>query len=226
MKRLRAVTCISAIAVCVGAPGCDQKAPSSREGAVVTKDIGGGTLTGNTYEHKFFGLSITFPDGWYISDQSERDELMEVGTDVVTGGDTGKKAQFAAARRRTLNLVTGFEKPPGTPGVFNNNIIILAERVKALPGIKRGADYLNLMKQSLAQSPMEYEFDEIEKDLTIGTAKFDCLPMRLAMSGAVVHQRVYAVRMSDYVLGITCSYGDDSGFEKIKAILDAVKVGN
>lgn len=207
----------------VVATGCQESPPAP--GARVLGEIGAGSVSQQTYTNDYFGLKITFPDEWYIQSREEFDELSQTGAEAITGSDKNLKVAVDAALAMTLNLVSAFEHPPGTPGLFNSNIGVVAERVKHLPGIKSGAEYLEITKQMLANAPLNYQFDAIEPNQKIGSLPAHCLPTHLQVGPQLVRQRYYAARHRDYVLVIITSYGTDEQLKKIEEILSQVLAG-
>ena len=211
------------LAVVLGTVGCERSSPTM--GSKVTGDIGRGRVSGQTYTHDFFGLAITFPEGWHVASQTESEELVEIGADAVSGSDRNLQAAVDASKPRTLTLVSGFRDPPGTPSQFNENIIIMVEQVKAFPGVRDGGDYLELMKTTLNASALTYEYDQIEADQPLGEMKTHAMNMRMQMGGMTIRQRIYAVRMSDYVLSVILSYESDEELAALKQIVDGMKLG-
>jgi hypothetical protein len=220
---------VLALAALLAIAGCDQSASSSSStaapGARVREDIGTGALSGQTYTHDFFGLSVTIPDGWHISNQTENDELIEIGSDVAAAGDQGRKAVIRAAIPRTLMMITAFEHPPGTPVPFNANIIVMAESVRGLPGVKSGREYLQHLQTGLAGTELPYELDPIEEGHKLGTLAAHCLPAKLSVMGNTVKQRYYATRISDYAIAVILSYQSDEQLAALENIVTGMKLG-
>ena len=202
--------------------GCQRNPPSP--GQAVVGEVGYGTISGHTYSNDFFGLEVAFPDNWYIQSREEFDEIRKRGEQVV-GANKNLKAAVQAAQATTLNLISAFEHPPGTPVLFNANIMLMAEKVKHLPGIRNGGDYLELMKRTMGMTAIKYEFDAVESGHKLGNLDTHCLPARMMLGTQKVHQRIYATRTGDYVLVISCSYGSDEQLEIIKGVLAKAKGG-
>jgi hypothetical protein len=201
--------------------GCGKN--STQPGSAVVGEIGYGELAGHTYTNDYFQLKVDFPEEWYISSRAEAKEMMDLGRNVVSGGDPNKQALVDASMKRTLNLVTVYRYPPGTPTSSNPNIILMAENVRALPGVRNGADYLHHVRLGLQGSKLEYEFDPIEEGLSIGRLRAHCLPVQLVVGGNLVHQRYYATRSGGYVLSVILTFRDDEEQKTLEAILKSIK---
>ena len=152
----------------LGTMGCQKSAP--QPGSRAAGEIGYGTLADHTYTNDYFGLSVTFPEQWYIQSREDLDELSKSGANLAAGPGADKtlKAAIQAGQPNTLNLVSAFRHPPGTPGSFNPSIILAAERVKHLPGIRTGAEYCENLKRTLGMTAIKYEFDPVEGNHKIG----------------------------------------------------------
>lgn len=203
------------------APGCGKS--STQTGSAVVAEIGYGQLAGHTYTNDYFQLKVDFPEAWYIPSRTETKEMMNLGRNVISGGDPNKQALVDASMQRTLNLVTVYRYPPGTPASSNPNIILMAENVRALPGVRNGADYLHHVRVGLQGSKLRYEFDPIEEGISIGRLRAHCLPVQLVVGGNRIHQRYYATRSGGYVLSVILTFRDDEEFKTLEAILKSIK---
>ena len=137
--------------------------------------------------------------------------------------DANTQAVMQSAQQRTLTLLSAFRHPPGTPVPFNESLIIVAEGVSFLPGIKGGKDYLKLMQQSMAGMTIKYEFEPIETGFKIGSHPAARLRAHMHMADKQLEQESYAARVGDYVLLVILSYGDDEQRETLRSILESLK---
>ena len=227
--------CITSVGLIVvlGTLGCQEQMPQSGGGATTqsenkaASEVGYGTLAGHTYANDYFGLTVSIPEEWYIQSREEAEEIARIGQAAVLGkgADPNLKASVEATQSTTLQLLSAFRHPPGTPGVFNPSVMILAERVKHLPGIRSGAEYCAMLKQSLGLSAIKSESDAVESGLKIGSLDAHCLPARMNVGPIVVHQRYYATRYKDYVLALIVSYATDEERAAAEKILADIKAG-
>ncbi len=193
-----------------------------------SSEIGYGTLLGHTYSNDYFGLSVSIPDEWYIQNREEAAEVLRIGKAVTLGQgvDPNFKAAVEASQTNTLQLLSAFRHPPGTPGLVSNpTVSIIAERVKHLPGIRSGAEYCAMLKQSLGQSAIKTESDAVLSGLKIGSLDAHCLPARMTVGTIVIQQRFYATRYKDYVLAVIVSYSADEELLTAEKILSEIKAG-
>ena len=195
---------------------------AAERGAPVAAQIGLGQFSGHTYTHDHFKLAVTLPDEWYIQKKSESDQLAQASEAVLKQNAQGQAVR-QAAQQRTLTLVSAFRHPPGTPVPFNENLVILAENMAFLPGLKEGQDYLKLAEKSLAALSIKYEVEPIETGFKIGSHPAARLRVHLHVADKIVEQEQYAARFGDYFLLVLLSFGDDQQRDVLRGILESLK---
>jgi hypothetical protein len=213
MTSLRTTLVLLSVII-AGFGGCGRPKPAD--------EIGVGTRSGNTYSHEHFNFKITFPADWYVMSQQEQAELMNVGQQVAAGDNEQLKAAARSGAAQMLNLVAAFRHPPGSVVDSNMNIIISAERVSHVPGVKRGADYLGHTRKMLTQTALQPRTDPIESAKAVGPLEMDVLPVHINMGVQEVHQRMHAARIGDYVLLIATTYTTDEERAQLDAILQSI----
>lgn len=223
-SRLRLLTSISALLLVVFLAGCNHEKKREKVRKQVEKEIGHGVLASTTYTNDYFNLKIEFPKSWHIASKAEKKELNNAGKNMMKASARNSPAMDASLAR-TLNLATAFKHPPGTPNVgYNSNFAILAERVKHLPGIKTGADYLHHAKKTMqTQMRLRTSFQPIETGSKIGSLSADCLPVEISIGPSKVQQRIYATRVKDYVLVVILNYESPSDREILMNLLRSMQ---
>jgi hypothetical protein len=206
----------------VATPGAASTATPA--GGSVAAKIGAGQLSGHTYTHGHFKLSVEIPDDWYIQNKAETDQLAQQGAAVMKQ-DAGTQAMVQAAKQRTLTLLSAFRHPPGTPVPFNASFIITVEDVSLLPGIKSGEDYLKILEKSLSALTFKMEVEPIDSGFKIGAHAASRLRVHMHVGDRQVEQEYYGTRDGDYALIVILSYGDEEQGETLHAILDSLKAG-
>jgi hypothetical protein len=209
--------------------GCQRLGPAagSAPGSAVVAELGRGTLTGHKYTNDYFKLTVDLPEQWYVQSQEEAEQLQQVGSQVATGkgSNPNLKKAMAAAQAKTLTLVAAFQQKPGTPIPFNANVMVLAERVNHMPGIRSGADYCEQLKKALSMTALKYVFEPVEPGHKIGSMSAYCLPLHANFGGIEVKQRCYATRYKDYALAVILSYATDEQRKITEGIVANIKAG-
>lgn len=172
-----------------------------------------------------FELSVEKPDGWYSQSAEEALMLQAQGSAALSGDDKNLKAQLDASVNTTLTLFSFFEFPPGTPGKYNSSVIATSENIIAFPGVKSGCDYLASMKQLIARSQMQMEFEEGCKTEKIGNSTFGFINGTMPMGlDKPVRQRYWSCRKGNHAIGVVQSFYDDAGDSATSAVIKTIKV--
>lgn len=172
-----------------------------------------------------FGLTVEKPDSWYSQSVEEALMLQAQGSAAMSGDDKNMKALLDASVKSTLTLFSFFQVPPGTPGVNNPSVISTAEYILAYPGIKTGCDYLASMKQLIARSQVQMQFEEGCQTQTVGSSTFGVVNATTQVGPDMqVNQRYWACRKGDHAIGVVQTYYDEAGDKATTDIIKTIKV--
>lgn len=201
---------LCALALCAMSFGCQEK---------VVDEIGFGAVEDGVYRNKYFGMAVAIPSGWSIQDRKSTDAIAEIGEKAIAGDDENMQAVLKAGDIRTLYLLTVFRHPLGTPVEFNPSIICVAERIRHMPGIKRGSDYLFHARKLLEAGQMKFTFPGEVYPETIGGVEFDVLEVHTSLPTGTVKQKYYATVIKGYALNLILSFGTEEEESALDAIL-------
>lgn len=184
------------------------------------KAIDFGEFKAGVYTNSFFKLALTIPDSWHVLDLESRMELMKQGGEIVAGDNQALKAALDAAELKSLNLLTAYEYPPGSAVSSNPGIMLIAEKIKHLPGIKRGSDYHFQSKKMLNLSHMQVSYPQEIYETIIDRVSFDVMEAEITLGpGAVIRQRQYATIMNGYALLVALTYQDENSLGQLEEIV-------
>ncbi len=179
----------------------------------------------NRYTSELFGVSVVKPDGWYASEVELADQLMETGRDFIAGDDDNLRALLDASTQNTFNIFGFYNYEVGAPVEVNPNILAVAERVKLMPGIKTGADYLFHSKTFLQGTAMEISFSEEKLQKDVDGHLFDGMQMTSTVPVVgEVQQRMYAARNGDFAIAFVLTYRSAEQLDALEGILDTVRL--
>ncbi len=116
-----------------------------------------GEIRDGKYVNEFFGLSLTIPDGWAVAGKETEQSMRDIGKENLSGDDSAREAALEVALRVTFQLLTISAFEMGAAVQVNPTLVLIAERVSHLPGIKSGKDYLFLLSNTLLGGPLPYE---------------------------------------------------------------------
>lgn len=182
-----------------------------------------GTFKAGSYSNSFFNLMLKIPDSWHVLDLESRLEIMKRGGKIIAGDNKSLKAAIKAADLKSINLLTAYEHPPGAAVSTNPGLMLIAEKVKHAPGIKRGSDYHFHAKKLLKMSRMKISYPQEIYEKTIDGVSFDIMETEVTMGpGIVIRQRQYATIMNGYALLLALTYQDETGLGQLEEIVETL----
>ncbi len=173
--------------------------PVSSASAASGSPANSGAVAGNTYTDHTFGFRYTFPAGWTAHGDVTNKAIMDVGKRIVAGQSPVQQAATEAAFQRTTLLLSVFQYPFGTPGVKNENVLVMAERVDFAPGIQTGQDYLLALKANYRRAPLHYVFSDEISEYNFGGREFFRLDDELQTPGSIVYQSMFSTKVGTHV---------------------------
>jgi hypothetical protein len=179
-----------------------------------------GTLTGSTYENRYFGLTLTVPAGWQVQDSSFKQQARERGKELVTSDDPAKRAEIIRAADNTLSLLMISEYPVGGSVPFNPMIVCGAEKVPS--SMVKDTDYISALKQTLQFSRVTMSVVKDVYSQTLGGVEFSVIDLALDIQGATVNQSYYAHIMKGYALFFIVVYQTNEQLNAESEILRSV----
>ena len=185
-----------------------------------TPDLG--TFEGDTYSNAYFNFKMQIPDGWFPLTQEMIEAVNQQGKRAVGGEDKNLSATIEASEENTINFFMVYEKPPGTPVLFNPSLGCFAEKVSHLPGIKSGSDYLLNIKRIFEMSQLKLKFPEDIESKMIDGVGFDILTAEMDMGQITVKQKYYTTIMKGYSLGLILTYINNEQYSMIKESIDSI----
>jgi hypothetical protein len=196
-----ALLCLVAAIALLGA-GCGRAKRSIEQGSV----------SGNTYTNDFFKLSIEYPLGWQVASQESKRAAERAGTKAVTGNaPAGAKRSIEGSVQRTFYLLMASQRPVGSPGPLNANLVVLAENLSPMPSIKTGRDYLAATKQTLSLTGIPTTIDKEPYEYVVnGETMYRMdLTMTLPQAGGVpIHEALIVTVRDGYGIGVTLTWAD------------------
>ncbi len=206
-------------------PASRPTASASVSAAAITNGAAAGTIAagGNTYTDRTYGFSYTYPAGWTAHGEATNKAIMEAGKRIVAGQGPVQQAVAEAAFQRTALLLSVFQYPLGTPGVKNENILVMAERVDFAPGIRTGQDYLLDLKANYRKAPLHYEFSDTITEYGVSGRQFYRLDDELQTPGSVVYQAIVSTKLNAHVLTFMFSTTNKQDLEGLVGTINSVR---
>ncbi|MOA09005.1 hypothetical protein D3C78_1288110 [compost metagenome] len=184
------------------------------------KEIGLGTTANGSYTNDYFGVTLSFPSEWTFQDEESREKLMEASAEIIAGDDESKKKQLDLASMKTLNLLVASQYPLDS-GQLGPSVVIVAEKVSLLQGVKNGKDYLEASKKFMIESQLPYDY----KDITttkVGGKDMDMMQVTIENGDMVITQDYYSSIIDGYAFNIIITYADDAMKAETDKIVQSV----
>jgi len=183
--------------------------------------IDGGKVEGSLYRNEYLGFRLRIPSDWSVQDRKTQEEERQRGEKILSGDNKNMQAMFEGGATRTVNLVTVFKYPPGSPVSFNPSIAGVAESVADAPGVRTGGDYLFHYRRILEASQVKFSFTRDVYTETIGGAEFHVLTTETsALPMIVVKQEHYATVRRGYAVLLVLSFTTDEERKALRDVLD------
>ncbi len=186
------------------------------------KEPDAGKVENSVYRNEYFGLTLKLPPDWTVPDEESQRQLLDKGIDVLAGEDKNLRAVMKASGRQTVFLLTAFKYPPGAPVLSNPSMVVFAESVRGMPGIKRGSDYHFHGRKLLESGTVEVSFPEEPSTEQLGGLDFDVLHMVMPFGSMNVKQRHYTAVMKGYALTFAVTFTSDEEQAALERILESV----
>lgn len=193
--------------------GCSKKA---------TDEIDFGTIENHVYHNQYFAMSIKLPEAWSTQDLESRRQIMDTGGQMIAGEDKNLQAAVKAAELTTVYMVSVSKHPVGAPVDSNPSLQCLAEKVRHMPGIVTGKDYLFHVKKVLESSQMQVAFIDETSNETIGGQNFDLLETEMFMAGQQIRQKMYATILNGYALLFVGTYSNEDEWLELRPIFESI----
>ncbi|VBB09035.1 Hypothetical protein LUCI_4321 [Lucifera butyrica] len=181
-----------------------------------------GKIEGSVYKNDYFGLTMNIPENWSIQNDEAKNEMKKTGEKLLTDSDEAKKAGVERSIERTVNLLSASKYPLGTPNKVNANMLVMAEKVSAFPGIKTGKDYLLNAKKMLESSRVKFTFKDITSEKIDGL-DFSVLECIFKVQDKQITQKYYAAVIRDYALVFNMTYVSSEDLATLNKAISTVK---
>ncbi len=184
-----------------------------------------GTISGSTYENKYFGLTITIPSGWEVQKRETAKMLRRKGRKVLAGDNKKLKATLKNGESTCLNLLTILRYPLGSSVKFNPGFYCTAEKMTFLSGIKTGEDFFLYSKKLIQQTQVrdKYKFKKDIYSELIDGKRFDIMEVERTGGSVLIQQKWYVCIIKKHALFFMLVYSSDEELLALKEIVDSIK---
>jgi hypothetical protein len=183
-----------------------------------------GKTENGSYKNDYFNMEVLFNPNWIVQDKQYMNNIMERGSDLVTGDNKNLKSLFKASQVNTAYLLAVFKNEVGAAVEFNPSFILVAENTKNLPGIKNGKDYLFHAEKLMKQTQMPYSSEREVFEKKIGNSLFYVLETRLDYMGEIISQEYISTVKNGFTLSFIITYSNEEEKNELYEVINNVKI--
>lgn len=179
------------------------------------------TSTDNiNFTNRYFGLKVKKPDTWHSLSVEDMLALQQATTQLLSGSNTNQTNQIEQALQSSLPLFGFYRFPPDSAQDKNSNILSVAENIKSLTGMENGCSYLEVAKEIMLQTPIQYKFVDDCKIIDINGTSYGELNVSATLAEMQLEfsQTYLAAIKEGYAISIIETYFSDED----KAALDSI----
>ena len=202
----------------------DKTNSSSPTEKVAKESFDYGKVENNVYSNKFFNFKMNVPEKWQIQSKQQTKEILKSGEKVVAGDDKTMQAVIEASKINTANLLVVFKHKVGAAVDYNPSFSVIAENLKAAPGVETGNDYLFHTKKLLKRSKVNFSYvsETFEKE-NVGGVDFYKMEVHVNYAGLTIKQIYYSTVIKRFALSVIISYINDKQKEKLNGVISSIK---
>jgi len=179
-------------------------------------------VAARTWSNEDFGLTLSIPDGWFVASADTTRYLSEVGGDALVGDDAMLKAAVEVGKQTTVPLLTLTEFEVGAAVESNPCLVLMAERVSHLPGIKSGGDYLFHVNKLLLRAPVPYEPTKPAHPTQLGGREWYRADFTVTQNGKPIAQAYLATKKEDWMFVLVLSATNPTQMAALERIADTI----
>lgn len=165
-----------------------------------TKDYVKGIINETEYESEWLGIRFVAPEGTILLTQEELDEMMGIGTEMLSGEVDELQLKYA----EMTSVVEMMCKATGDVP----NLIITVEKMINNLSVE---EYISAFEQTLAQiSSVKYTVESDAETVTIGGEEFHKIATITDMQGSIAKQDFFIRILGDRVIAFTLTYTEET----------------
>jgi hypothetical protein len=178
-----------------------------------------GEVAGRIYTNKFFGLRLSYPEGWFVLSDVGKEAIKERAPEIVKPGQP--RRDIERALERTYNLFSVAQYFTAPPGETSASMLCVAE---ALP-------VTNLTPLQFARYARDYVIPQMNLKIEVlgepeaervGGEEFAVLRLRIESPLGPVTQEHHVTIRRGYAVAFTLTYTTAGQRAKLGEVLDSV----
>lgn len=180
-----------------------------------------GSVKNGVYYNKYLELKLNVPENWVQHNSRQRDIIAKKESKIVAGDNHEMQKHLNESHIHKLSLFSWFQRPLKSKanGIFNANILGIAERIMPSSGVNTEDEYLTSIKNLMKRSVIKYIISDKFSTITLNSKPFRLLEVQATVAGQVIKQRYYTRIHKGFALTIISSWQTASQLNIIKQSL-------
>lgn len=198
---------------------------SCNQSPKIPDDFDLGKTENGIYTNKYFGMEVTIPDHWVVQTKEQVDSILNKGRKALEEKNKQIATHVDKVLEHTPTLLMAFKYPTDSVIIgYNPYLMIMAEKLNPLSGIKTGIEYLENERKLMEQAKIGFHVTSDYSVKKIGGKEFDVLRFTRAVGEQMDVQRVYHVRIEKgFALDIIISHASAKQEEELRNMLQQIK---
>ncbi|XOV67444.1 MAG: hypothetical protein ACFHU9_17655 [Fluviicola sp.] len=220
---MKYLSIVCALFLLIGCQGKKNNNPDKRlQDKEVPDNFDIGEMKDGTFTNKFFDFSFQYNEEWDIQTQEELEELMDLGSEMVSGGDQSVKASMEASKVRSAQHFGAYKYEYGSLVDYNPSIMIISENIKGAD-IVYGDEYLEILREMWPNMQTDIRQIGTIQETNLGGKKFAVMEAEMKVYGIPVRQKYYCYVMKGFALGIITSFVDQDQEDEMSQVIRSLR---
>ncbi|WP_298893019.1 hypothetical protein [uncultured Psychroserpens sp.] len=190
------------------------------ESSNIPENFDYGKVENGVYTNNYFKMRMPFDATWDVQSVEEREEISELGRDLIADEDL--KRAIDASTINNATLFTAYKYELGSTLGYNPSISLIAENINQFPQVKRGKDYLVEAQKLMEQMQLDYTFNYVDDPKVMDNYSFDILEVDVDYLGSQFHQQYMSTITKGFSLLIVISYDTDAQREELETLVNNI----
>ncbi len=216
MKYFVLIATIAFLAACSTQQNPDERLKDKE----VPADFDIGEMKEGVFTNKYFGFKFRFNEDWDIQTEEELAELVDLGSEIASGGDNKMKSALKASQVRSAQHFCAFKYDVGSSVDFNPSIMVISENIKG-KNLVYGDEYLEIIREMWPKTQVNVKQIGVIKELEIGGEDFFVMEAETKAYGISIRQKYYCSIRKDFALCLIVSYLDEEQENEMSSVIDS-----
>jgi len=219
MKVSKTFLCVLFLLAAAATAAAQQPKPTSPSVPGLDAVLASEKLEDGVYTNAVLGLRLRIPDGWSVSEDATKKQIIEAGKVALKSNNEAQRAEMEKSISNTAVLLTLMQSPPGLP--IQSALIMMVEKLPA-PRVNATPYVTQVRTLLLENSTLKYAVDQDVHDETINGQPFVALDVFIASENIRVNQKYACQMRKGFAFCLIETYGTEAQLAALKNVADGI----